>query len=173
MEVGMPSATSRAKLGPDSAATRSAGAASRKTRLMVSPVSYSMPLVTLTKTAGCPFNFAATSRKNCEGIASTITSEPPMALAKSGSVFQSTGKGTPGSNFSLRPCCNSASKARLMSHSVTALPFSCRTLASAAPQAPAPNIQILIRSDQVGGGDFLPNRFSVPARSRCRLDLCL
>ena len=50
---------------------RFAGACSRKMRLMVSPVSNSMPLVTLTNIPGCPFNFSATSRNNCDGIAIT------------------------------------------------------------------------------------------------------
>ena len=50
--VGIPIATSRAKLGPDNAAIRFPGACSRKIRLIVSPVSNSIPFVTLTKIAG-------------------------------------------------------------------------------------------------------------------------
>jgi hypothetical protein len=50
--VGIPMVTSRAKLGPDSAATRFDGACSRKMRLIVSPVSNSIPFVTLTKIPG-------------------------------------------------------------------------------------------------------------------------
>ena len=92
----MPSATSRAKLGPESAATRLAGACSRKIRLMVSPVSNSMPLVTLTKIAGCPFNFTATCRKDCDGMAMTTHSAPPTAFSKSASTCQFVGNVTPG-----------------------------------------------------------------------------
>src|SRR6185503_11698063 len=68
-----------AKLGPDRAAHLPCGSIVERMPHMVSPVSYSIPLVTLTISPSyCPNPFA-TSRKPLDGTAITTHSEPAIA----------------------------------------------------------------------------------------------
>jgi len=86
--VGMPLATSSANVGPDNAAVSARGAVWARTPHIVSPVSCSMPLVTLTTVPVNADRWRVTSRNALDGIAAMMNSAPSMARARSGSVLQ-------------------------------------------------------------------------------------
>ena len=94
MAVGMPRATSMAKVGPDKATTRAPGTHYAKCRTWFCPF-VSMPFVTLTRMLCVCASAAATARNPCEATASTTHSCPRAAVGKSGSRVQCAGSSTP------------------------------------------------------------------------------
>src|SRR6266704_1437420 len=143
--VGMRFIVSLANDGPERKARYgciSGGRTSSSTSLMVSRVSFSMPL--LAQTIGVARGSAGaarsiTSRVTCEGLAATTSSAPESASARSVLPRTEGGSGSPGRylGFSCRSPSATATSGSC-DQTTTSQPFPASTDASAVPQLPPP-----------------------------------
>src|SRR5439155_7224574 len=153
--VGRPSATSRANVGPDNAATGASGQVSVSSSVMRTWRCGSSPFVAETigrrrgNAGAAPFT---TLPKNSDGTATTTTSAPSSACSTWPVAMTRGGSATPGRNqgFSrVRPINSRSSGSR--THSRTSRPVRPRWVASAVPQLPAPTTARLMHSRKGGG----------------------
>ena len=140
--VGLPSATSRAKVGPDRIATGLPGAIWAATSLISRPLTASTPL--LATTSGTPSArtgsaSASVTRKYCAGVAQTSRSLSRAAwrIADVARIAGSSGTSRRKTGFSWRSLM-SRTVAGSFAHSVTSSPARASVCASAVPHAPAP-----------------------------------
>src|SRR6185312_4740806 len=158
--VGMPRATSLAKVGPESTAK---GVLSPNTSLATScsslPLSISKPLVAQARRSALglqsPMSFKV-ARKPWLGTTTRRSSQAATSLTRSNSIPSGSGKGQPGRKrlFS-RSLGRGSSSLRSTDQSCTARPLRAREIASAVPQEPAPTIPMGFSAPampSVGGG---------------------
>src|SRR3990170_7731467 len=143
--VGRPSATSRANVGPESAAMRARGKRSAITSLIRRGRSGSKPFVALTigTSSGTGSSRASVAAKNSEGTTMTIRLAPRATAASSPVTSTSAGSSMSARYHGLRrvsrmPATTSGSRAQ----SRTGVPPRARWTASAVPQLPPPTSAI-------------------------------
>ncbi len=142
-EAGRLRATSAARLGPDSAATRATGtpAASATTSLIRSSVTRSSPLTTDNKSASgasCRARPSTVARRCADGAAKMTRSVASRSAAGSAVAITVAGSSTPGSRASFRPVA--AIRAAVSGEWHRSVTDSTRATsrASVVPHAPAP-----------------------------------
>ena len=146
--MGWPSATSCAKLGPDSAPTGIVSPAvfSAITCVMRRSVPFSTPLVALTTiwpARMCGIRRDSVERRNSEGITETMMSAGATA-ALSPVTVMAGGSLKPGRNCTFSPASTiSFAASGLCAQMVTGRPLRDSERASAVPQAPEPSTTIL------------------------------
>ncbi len=142
-EVGRLRATSAARLGPDSAATRPAMAppAASTTWLIRSRVSRSSPLTTDSRSASgarCGATDAVTVRRCADGAAKITRSVASASTAGSAVARTVGGRSTPGNRDSLRPVSRIRAAVASLWHSRVTGSTRATRRASVVPHAPAP-----------------------------------